>query len=391
MKNNSVLENSSSSSTGEPVRSAKVTVLVLMIMAIVLSAALLTGPAVGPAVSAEETAEERLSLEEALLLLEEHSTDLKIAELELSNAGVAYDKAQAELIRTESRLQELSAELQFQQAQQQYRSSLLGIYLTFMNDYQELQNLERELEIAEEEVGLARRKLREVEDEVEAGYEPLIELLRQQMELNNSLYERDETEADLEKRRRDFRSKLELEYIPYLTSRLVGLEEMNIPGRQEAVEMALDHSSRLETAGLSRDLARVELERAELSDSPSLDILELENNLELAELEVDQVREEVEEDVLDQLHRVNQAGRQVELAGDNLEQAEEHLRITREQREAGLISRTELDEAQLERNRVELEKQQALTSYMAAYFELREMLGVDLEVIRDEILSAFTE
>ena len=387
MKNNFVLQDSKIKLSGESVRFAKVTVLFVMIMAAALSAALLTGPAV----AAEETEEEQLSLEEALLLMEEHSTDLKIAELELSNAGVEYDKAQAELIRTESRLQELSAELEYKQARQQYRSSLLGIYLEFMNDYQELQNLERELEIAEEEVDLDRRKLEEVEDEVEAGYEPLIELLRQQLELNNSLFERDETEADLEKKRRDFRSKLELEYIPNLTSELVGLEEMHIPGRQEAVDMGLDHSYTLEIAGLSEELARVELERAEISDSPSLEILELENNLELAELEVDQVREEVEEDVLDQLHQVNQAGRQVELAGDNLEQAEEHLRITREQREAGLISRSELDEARLERNRTELEEQQALTSYMAAYFELREMLGTDLEVIRDEILSAFTE
>lgn len=340
--------------------------------------------------SGVEAAEEELSLEAALDLLEEHSTSLQMAELEFANARVEYDKAQAEYIRTESRLQKLSADLSLNRSRQQYRNNLLGIYLDFMNDYQNLQIQVQEVEAAENEVEIDRARLSETEEQVQAGHEPRIELLRQQIQLNNAIFQLDEAEADRDKMVREMRRRLNLDQMPRLSSQLVGLEEMNIPERDEAVEMALDHNFSVEIAELSRELAEVELERAQISGRPELEILELENNLELAELEAIEVREDVEENVRDQIHRVEQTERQVELARDNLEQAEEHLRITREQREAGLVSARELDQAELEATRAELEKQEALTSHMVAYFQLQEMLGIDLEVIRDEIMAAFT-
>lgn len=344
-----------------------------------------------PLLSAEIAEEEELSLERAVQLMEEHSTDLKVAYLEMDNAEIEHEKSRAEHIRTESRLQKLSAELSYQQSRQQFRSTALGIYLEFMNDYHQLKLLDREVEAAGRNLELAEAELRDVEQKVEAGHEGRIELLRQQMEVNNARFELEEAEEDLEKKEREMRSTLELEELPPLTSELAPGEEPELPDRSQAVEKTLEHSLELEVSDLSLELAEIELERAEISDTSDLDMLEKENELELARLEYQQTEESVEEDALDQLHTVRQAGLQVGLSRDNLAQAEEHQRITREQRRAGLVSERELERAELEKIEAELDVQEALASRLASYLELQEMMGVEVEVIRDEILDAFTE
>lgn len=334
---------------------------------------------------------QELSLGEAIERLEVYSTDLEIAELELSNAEVEYEKALAEQIRTESRLQKITAELSYEQAQQQYHSTTIASYLELLSDYRELQKMEQELAAAEWDLDLAEQKLQKTEDKVEAGYEPRIELLQRQIELNNAEFSLTDLKADYEQNQREFKSRLGLEEMPDLISTIESLTALTLPAEDEAVEKGLESSFELRAGELEIEIAEIELEQAEIGEEPRLEILEKENNLKLAELEQIKLEEEIIEDIKAQLHDTSQARRQIELAEANLEQAEEHLRTAREQYEAGLISEVEASEAELEKIQTEIDQAEAVTAFAAAYLELQDLLGAELEVIRDEILAAFGE
>ncbi len=334
-------------------------------------------------------AEEReLPLEEALELLEEHSIQLQVARLEFNNAQVEYEQARAEQLRTESRLQRLYADLSYQQAQQQYRSTVVGSYLQLLNDYQQLKILEGEVNAAQWEMELLEAELQEMEEKVAAGHRPRIELLQKQIELNNTSFQLDELLADQEKRKRELKNMLKLDQLPSLVSAVEELDHFQLPDEDKALERVLKASFELELASLNKRIAQVELERGQLSDDPELTLTKLKNNVSLVSLQQEQTEIEVKEDLLDQLHMVRQARRQVDLVEDNLEQAEEHLRITSEQYEVGLVSQRDAAKAELEKLRAVIERERAINDFLAVYLNLQEFLGEELEVIRDEILVA---
>ncbi|MGM0420879.1 MAG: TolC family protein [Bacillota bacterium] len=331
-----------------------------------------------------------LSLQEARELAEANDIEFQIAEVTLDNARLRYEMNLARNLRSESRYQELSAELAYNRAQENNRQTRVSIYLGLINDYQNIVNLDQELDIARRERDLASREVENTQQEVEQGLSSRIELLQQQIAYNNAAFDVITLEADLEQQARVFSASLGLEELPELTSKVQPVGQLEMPSTQEAVAAALSESFQVEAAEIEKDLAEIDLARAEAVETPDLELKELENSLELTELELTQVGEDVEETALERYHQVEQSYRQVELARDNLEQAEEHRRITREQRQAGLVSASALEEAEVEYHQAGLRLDEARTNYLLAYFELQNMLGVELEVLLDEIFSVIS-
>ena len=336
-------------------------------------------------------ADNGLSLGEVIDLANENDIDLKITELELDNARLNYEMNRARNLRTESRYQELSAELAYNQAQEENRQTRTGIYIGLINDYHNLVEINKELDIAVKEKELARKRLEDKKLEVEQGLSSRVELLQQQIAFNNTEFALISLEAELEQAERQFRSRLDLDYLPELTSRLQPVGSLNLPAREEIVEKALEESFQLEAVRINRELSGIDLRRAEAVQTPELELQEYKNQLELAELEIIQVEERIEEEALEQYHQVEQSYRQIELAADNLEQAAEHRRITREQREAGLVSASALEEAELEHLQAELNLELSRFAYLINYFDLQNMIGVELEVLLDGVLAVISD
>lgn len=331
-----------------------------------------------------------LTLEEVINLADENDTDLKISALELDNARLNYEMNKAQNIRTESRYQELSAELAYNQKQEEDRQTRTEIYIELIRDYHDLIELNKEIDIAIKEKELAKKKLEDKELEVEQGLSSRIELLQQQIALNNTEFDLISLEAELEQAERQFKFRLNLSDLPELTSRIKAVGSLNLQSRQEVVDRTLAESFQLEAARINRDLSEIDMQRAEAIQIPELELQENRNNLELAKLEVAQVKEDVEEQALDQYHQVEQSYNQIELAAGNLEQASEHRRITKEQREAGLVSASALEEAELEYLQAELNLDTSRFSYLISYFNLQKMIGVELEVLLDEIVKVIS-
>ncbi|MBF8437807.1 TolC family protein [Halanaerobiaceae bacterium Z-7014] len=341
-------------------------------------------------ISGSSYAESGLALEEVIELANENDIDLEISGLELDNARLNYEMSRARNLRTESRYQELSAELAYNQAQEENRQTRTGIYIGLINDYHNIVELNKELDIAVKEKELARKRLEDKELEVEQGLSSRIELLQQQIAFNNTEFDLISLEAELDQAERQFRTRLDLDHLPELSSRIQPVGRLDLPPRSDIVEEAIEESFQLEAARINRELSEIDLRRAEAVQTPDLELQEHRNQLKLAGLEIIQVEERVEEEALDQYHQVEQSYRQIELAVDNLEQAAEHWRITREQREAGLVSASALEEAELEHLQAELNLDLSRFAYLINYFDLQNMIGVELEVLLGEIIAVIS-
>ncbi|MFW5993590.1 MAG: TolC family protein [Halanaerobiaceae bacterium] len=347
--------------------------------------------ALGLIVTGRVNAENGLTLEEVIRLANENDTDLKITVLELDNARLNYEMNRAQNIRTESRYQELSTEMAYNQKKEEDRQTRTDIYIELIRDYHNITELNQEIDIAIKEKDLASKKLEDKELEVEQGLSSRIELLQQQIAFNNAEFDLSSLESELEQAERQFKFQLNLNDLPELTSRIQAVGSLDLQSRQEMVDKALEESFQLEAARIKRDLSEIDVKRAEATEIPELELEENRNNLELAELEIIQVKESVEEQALDQYHQVEQFYRQIELAAGNLEQAQEHQRITKEQREAGLVSASALEEAELEYLQAELNLDTARFSYLISYFNLQNMVGVELEVLLDGIVAIISD
>jgi|GEM_PF-632790 len=330
---------------------------------------------------------EELSLYQAVALLQVTDREYKIAELELENQRLNYEMNQARTLRTESRYDRLTGELAYLQAQNEFRQRMKAIYIGLIDSYQELNFLAQRISIAERDRDIIIEELEETRQQLEAGYSSRMDLMLKQLEYNQAVFELASQKAELEQKEREFKSRLGLTEMPELTSRLSQVEEIELPRREEVVQEVLASSFGLEVAEINRELAEIERDRARVSDTPELEMSRLNNQVEMAALEIEKTREDTEDHARQQHHLVEQAFRQLELTQDNIEQAEENRRIIREQRQAGLASARVLSQAELEFEQAELSRAEAGLAYLMAYYDLQDLMGQELEVLVDEILA----
>jgi len=328
-----------------------------------------------------------LSLREAVALLKVADRDYKIARLELENQQLNYEMNQARTLRTESRYDRLTGELSYLQAQNEFRQTARSVFIGLIDSYQELNFLAQEISIAERNKDMIADELEETWLQVEAGYSSRMDLMLKQREYNQAAFELARLEAELEQKEREFKSRLGLVEMPELTSQLGQIDKIDLPEREIVVQEVLASSSGLEVVEINRELIEIERDRARVSDTPELEMARLDNQVELAGLEIEKAREDTEGHALQQYHLVEQAFRQLELAQDNIEQTEENHRIIQEQRRAGLASERELAQAELEFEQAELNRAEAGLAYLMSYYDLRDLMGEELEVLVDEILA----
>lgn len=114
----------------------------------------------------------------------------------------------------------------------------------------------------------------------------------------------------------------------------------------EALEIALANSTELELARLELVLAEIDQERAGIS-AAELDKKIKEKALEVARLELEKRKEEFLDKVRDAYYQYQQAHKRIQLNEERLQGAEERYRIREKQYAAGLISKIEVMEYEL--------------------------------------------
>ena len=247
--------------------------------------------------------------------------------------------------------------------------------------YLQLNQAEKNITSKNKEVELEKRLLEEVKIQVNSGYKGSLDLLQQENKYNNAVF-------NLEKANDDYHQSFgELKLELGLSNQ--GEEEFNLVevdytkmweiGEEEALKEAIENSFTLELRRRQIELAKVDLERAEVAASPELDLRKLRNNIELANLNFNKTQKELNNSVRKQYYTYKQIINSLDLGRQNLNQAQESNVIIIDQVKAGLKTKNDLLSAEISLLQAEHSLKSTILNYYTAKSTLQKLIGQRIE------------
>ena len=288
------------------------------------------------ALFAAETKE--MNLSQAINLSLENNLNLKIANLDLENAQIDYEKTKANNLLTESRYIQLQGDLGLLQAKDNYTQTRNEVIIDVVQKYLQLNQAEKNITANSKEAELEKNLLEEVKAQVKAGHKGSLDLLQQENKYNNAVFNLEKANDDYHQSFEEFKLELGLSNQEEEEFNLIEVDYPEIwktGEEEEALKMAIENSFILELRKRQIELAKVDLERAEVTASPELDLRKLKNNIGLANLNFSKTQKELDNSIRKQFYTYKQTINGLDLSQQNLNQAKENNSIIIDQVKAG--------------------------------------------------------
>ncbi len=324
---------------------------------------------------------EEINLSQAINLALENNLNLKIANLNLENAQIDYEKNKANNLLTESRYIELQGDLGLFQAQDNYNQNRNDVIIDVVQKYLQLNQAKKNITTRSKEAELEKNLLEEVKAQVIAGHKGNLDLLQQENKYNNAVFDLEKANDDYHQSFREFKLELGLNDQGEEEFNLV---EVDYPivwqiDEEEALKKAIENSFILELREKQIELDKIDLERAEVAASPELDLRKLKNNIELSNLNFNKTQKELSNSIKNQFYTYRQAINSLDLGQQNLNQAQENNSILIEQVKAGLKTKKDLLSAEISLLQAEYSLNSAILNYYTAKLTLQKLIGQKIE------------
>lgn len=332
---------------------------------------------------AEELKE--LDLGKAISLALENNLNLKIADLKLKNAQIDYEKIKADNLLTGSRYVELQGDLGLLQAKDNYTQTRNEIIIEVVQKYLQLLLAKKNIVLKEKGVELEKNLFEEVKAQVSAGHKGSLELLQQENEYYNTLFELEKANDDYQQAFKEFRFDLGINETEE-TAQEFNLIEVTYPeiwkiDEETALKEAIGNSFALELCKREIELAEIDLERARVASSPSLELQQLKNDVGLSNLNYEKTLKELNNSISKQYYVYKQSINSLNLSQKNLKQAQENHNILSEQVKAGLKTRNDLLSAEISLLQAEYNLNSAILNYHLAKLTLQQLMGQDIKEV----------
>ncbi len=328
---------------------------------------------------AAETKE--MNLSQAISLALENNLNLKIANLDLENAQIDYQKTKANNLLTESRYIELQGDLGLLQAKDNYNQTRNEVIIDVAQKYLQLDQAKRDIIAKNKEAELERNLLEEVKAQVKAGHKGNLDLLQQESNYNNTVFNLEKANDDYHQSFREFKLELGLNDQEEEEFNLVEVDYPEVwqIDEEEALKKAIENSFILELGKRQIELAKIDLERAEVAASPELDLIKLGNNIELANINFNKTQKELANSIRKQFYAYKQSINSLDLGQQNLNQAQENNSIIIDQVKAGLKTKNDLLSAEISLLQAEYNLNSTILNYYAAKLTMQNLIGQKIE------------
>ncbi len=330
---------------------------------------------------AAETETKEMNLSQAINLALENNLNLKIANLDLENAQIDYEKTKANNLLTESRYIQLQGDLGLLQAKDNYTQTRNQVIIDVVQKYLQLNQAEKNITAKSKEAELEKNLLDEVKAQVNAGHKGNLDLLQQENKYNNAVFNLEKANDDYHQSFGEFKVELGLNN--------QGEEELNLVevdypetwkiGEEEALKMAIENSFTLELMRRQIELTKVDLERAEVAASPELDLRKLRNNIELANLNFNKTQKELDNSIRKQFYAYKQSINSLDLSQQNLNQSQESSSIMIDQVKAGLKTKNDLLSAEISLLQAEYSLKSTILNYYMTKLTMQKLIGQKIE------------
>ena len=324
---------------------------------------------------------EEINLSQAINLTLENNLNLKIANLDLENAQIDYEKTKANNLLTESRYIELQGDLGLLQAKDNYNQTRNEVIIDVVQKYLQLNQAKKNITAKGKEAELEKRLLEEVKIQVNSGYKGSLDLLQQENKYNNAVFDLEKANDDYRQSFREFKLELGLNNQEGEEFNLVEVDYLKVweIGEEEVLKKAIENSFTLELRRRQIELAKIDLERAEVTASPELDLRKLRNNMELANLNFNKTQKELNNSIRKQYYAYKQIVNSLDLSRQNLNQAQESNGIIINQVRAGLKTKNDLLSAEISLLQAEYNLNSAILNYYMNKLTLQKLIGQKIE------------
>ncbi len=325
-----------------------------------------------------------LNLEKAYQLTLEDNTSLKIAQKDLDNKKIQYQRAKAENLMNQSNYSELQAEYNLAAARNSYIETANNLLKETLQHYTEILLKDKNIETLNKQIILNENRLNEVEAQYEVGEKSQLDILEQQIKLNDLIQEREQLKNEYEQLKTEFKVSLGIDKdIDLQLAELDQPEYLNLE-EKEIKEKALNNSWGLKLTKLNHELAKTDQKRKEVTSSSEMTKKVTDNQVEIAELELDKQKQNIKNRARELTNQISNIKNNIKLHRDKIKSARETYEILKEQNKSGLITDNELYEGEISLLQSEY---QLYNSYMQYYLQaqnIKQFMNPKAGVLEDE-------
>jgi outer membrane protein TolC len=329
----------------------------------------------------QPTKPKEIDLSLAVNLALTNNLNLKIANLDLENAQIDYEKTKAGNLLTSSRYIQLQGDLGLLQAKDNYTQTRNQVIIDIVQKYLQLNQAKKNISVTGKKVELEKKLLEEIKAQVQSGYNGNLDLLQQENIYQNAVFNLGKANDDYHQSFREF--KLGLGLANQSEEEFI-LSVIDFPkaweiSEEEALKKARENSFALELSKRQIELDEVDLKRTEVVESSKLDLQKLKNNVALANLNYDKTQKELNNSISKQFYTYKQAINNLDLSQQNLNQAQENNSIIVEQVNAGLKTKSDLLSAEITTLQAEYDLESAILNYYISKLTLQQLMGQKIE------------
>ncbi len=327
-----------------------------------------------------------VNLPKAINLALENALELKIADLSYQNARLDYKKTQANNLLTGSKYLEIQSELNLAQAEESFLQAENQVVISTITEYLKILQEEKDQTITKKQLTLEERLLEEIKVQVERGHKSELELLKQTNKYHNARLNYQKVKAAYNQNSKELKIKLGIISDFKISSKELAYPQIGSFSEETILNKTLESSFNLKLKKEQIELARVDLERAQASSTPELDLMKLENNLKKTELEYQKEKAELETTVQSLFFSYQQAIDNLELSEQNLIEAVKNHQIIEKQNQVGLTTVNDLLSADISLLQAEYNQLSAIINYYSNLLQIKSSMGESLRGITDEIV-----
>ena len=324
-----------------------------------------------------------LSLEKAYELTLQDNISLKIAQIELDNKRIQYEKSKAQNLLNQSNYNEVQAEYNLTTARKSYIDTANNLLKQTLQQYTDLLTKKKNIAVLDKRIILNENRLNEVKAQYEVGEKSQLDILEQQIEVNDLIQEREQLINEYEQLKTEFKVQLGID-----NNNTIVLEELKEPEymnleKEEIFNIALENNWNIKLNRLNLELAEIDKRKKEVVSSSELDKEISDNEVQIARLQLDKQKEDIRNQARDYLNQLNNIKSNIILSKDRITQARETYDILQEQYNSGLITENDLREGEITVLQAEYQLYNAYMSYYIQKLNIEKFMKPGVGVLED--------
>jgi len=325
-----------------------------------------------------------INLEKAYEITLQDNTSLKIAQKELENKQIQYEKSKAQNLLNQSNYSELQAEYNLLAAKKSYINTANNLLKQTLQQYTDLLIKKKNIETLDKQITLNENLLNEVKAQYEVGEKSQLDILDQQIKVNDYIQEREQLKNEYDQSKTEFKVHLGINRGTEIT--LVELSEPEYLklSEEEIFNRAYENSWDKKMNELNLELAKIDLKKKEVVSSSEMNKNMAENSVEIAELQLEKQKEEISSQARELHNQIINLESNITISQDKIQQAHETYNILEEQYKSGLITQNDLLEGEISVLQSEYQLYNAYMNYYIQKLNIKQFMNPGAEVLEDE-------